>query len=78
MTLAYDSELSREQFEGFLDLLAPDAKTGRPRTVDLMRVWQAIGNVLDLCLVSLAIMEDATYRESAHRSSVLPDIAGNT
>jgi hypothetical protein len=35
------------------------------------RVVERTGNVLDLCLVSLAIMEDATYRESAHRSSAL-------
>jgi hypothetical protein len=40
-----------------------------PREENGLGTHPRLGNVLDLCLVSLAIMEDATYRESAHRSS---------
>lgn len=46
MTLAYDSELTIEQYELFQSLLSPESKTGRPRTVDLMQVLQAILYVL--------------------------------
>ncbi len=46
MTLAYPSELTLEQYELFISLLNPDAKTGRPRSVNLMQVLQAIVYVL--------------------------------
>jgi len=46
MTLAYVSELTLEQYELFAFLLKPEPKTGRPRTVDLMQVLQAIVYVL--------------------------------
>lgn len=46
MTLAYVSELTLEQYELFASLLKPKPKTGRPRTVDLMHVLQAIVYVL--------------------------------
>jgi transposase len=46
MTLAYTSELTLEQFELLQALLPPAAPTGRPRTVDLMAVVQAILYVL--------------------------------
>jgi len=46
MTLAYTSELTLEQFELLQSLLPAAAPTGRPRTVDLMAVVQAILYVL--------------------------------
>lgn len=46
MTLAYPSELTLEQYELFASLLNPDPKTGRPRSVNLMQVLQAILYVL--------------------------------
>ncbi len=46
MLLAYASEFTLEQAELLLALVSPDAKTGRPRTVDLIRVLQAIVYVL--------------------------------
>jgi putative transposase len=46
MTLAYVSELTLEQYELFASLLNPDPKTGRPRSVNLMHVLQAIVYVL--------------------------------
>lgn len=46
MSLAYTSELTVEQYKLFASLLSPDAHTGRPRTVDLMQVLQAILYVL--------------------------------
>jgi len=46
MTLAYASELTLEQYQLLAALLPPAHSTGRPRTVDLMRVMQAILYVL--------------------------------
>ena len=46
MTLAYASELTLEQYELFEALLIPESKCGRPRTVNLMLVLQAILYVL--------------------------------
>ncbi|BAZ04324.1 IS5 family transposase [Calothrix sp. NIES-3974] len=46
MTLAYASELTLEQYELFLSLLNPALPIGRPRTVNLMQVVQAILYVL--------------------------------
>ena len=46
MTLAYTSELMLEQYELLVTLLPPTAATGRPRTVNLMQVIQAILYVL--------------------------------
>ncbi len=46
MTLAYVSELTLEQYELFDSLLTPKSKCGRPRTVNLMLVLQAILYVL--------------------------------
>ncbi len=46
MTLAYVSELTLEQYELFDSLLTLKSKCGRPRTVNLMLVLQAILYVL--------------------------------
>lgn len=46
MTLAYTSELTLEQYELFEFLLPPAHQTGRPRSVNLMLVLQAILYVL--------------------------------
>jgi putative transposase len=46
MTLAYVSELTPEQYELFEALLTPESQCGRPRTVNLMLVLQAILYVL--------------------------------
>jgi len=46
MTLAYASELTLEQYQLFESLLSPAHITGRPRTVNLMLVMQAILYVL--------------------------------
>ncbi|MBW4541580.1 MAG: IS5 family transposase [Myxacorys chilensis ATA2-1-KO14] len=46
MTLAYPTELRVEQYELFQSLLLPAAKAGRPRSVNLMLVVQAILYVL--------------------------------
>ena len=46
MTLAYASELTLEQYELFASLLSPAHPTGRPRSVNLMLVLQAILYVL--------------------------------
>jgi transposase len=46
MTLAYASELTLEQYELFESLLPPESNSGRPRTVHLMVVLQAILYVL--------------------------------
>lgn len=46
MTLAYTSELTVEQYELLAALLPPASGTGRPRTVNLMQVLQAILYVL--------------------------------
>lgn len=46
MTLAYPTDLTIEQYELFESLLAPAASSGRPRTVNLMLVVQAILYVL--------------------------------
>lgn len=46
MTLAYTSELTVEQYELFQSLLSPASKSGRPRSVNLMLVLQAILYVL--------------------------------
>jgi hypothetical protein len=42
MTLAYGIELTLEQYNLFESLLTPESKGGRPRTVNLMLVLQAI------------------------------------
>lgn len=42
MTLAYTSELTLEQYELFEDLIPPKSNCGRPRSVNLMLVLQAI------------------------------------
>jgi transposase len=46
MELAYATELSIEQYELFASLLSPSSQTGRPLSVRLMRVFQAILYVL--------------------------------
>ncbi len=46
MDLAYATELSLEQYQLFESLLNPPSLTGRPRSVNLMRVIQAILYVL--------------------------------
>ena len=46
MTLAYASELTLEEYQLFESLLSPTHSTGRPRTVNLMLVVQAILYVL--------------------------------
>jgi putative transposase len=46
MTLAYPTELTLEQYELFESLLPVAAQSGRPRTVDLRLVMQAILYVL--------------------------------
>jgi putative transposase len=46
MTLAYPTELTLEQYEVFQSLLLPAAQSGRPRTVDLRLVVQAMLYVL--------------------------------
>lgn len=46
MNLAYASELSLEQYELFEFLVSPSSPTGRPRSVSLMQVIQAILYVL--------------------------------
>ncbi len=46
MTLAYTSELTLEHYELFESLLNSESKSGRPRTVNLMWVLQAILYVL--------------------------------
>lgn len=46
MNLAYATELSLEQYELLESLLNPPSPTGRPRSVNLMQVWQAILYVL--------------------------------
>lgn len=46
MPLAYASELTLEQYELFASLLDPPSKKGRPRSVNLMLVVQAILYVL--------------------------------
>lgn len=46
MNLAYATELSLEQYELFESLLSTNSPTGRPRSVSLMRVLQAILYVL--------------------------------
>ena len=46
MTLAYASELTLEQYQLFESLLSPAHTIGRPRSVNLMRVLQAILYVL--------------------------------
>jgi putative transposase len=46
MTLAYATELTLEQYELFKSLLSPAPKSGRPRSVNLMLVLQAILYVL--------------------------------
>lgn len=46
MDLAYATELSLEQYQLFESLLNPPATTGRPRSVSLMQVLQAILYVL--------------------------------
>jgi transposase len=46
MTLAYDTELTLEQYELLASLFPPDATTGRPRSVSLMAVMQGILYVL--------------------------------
>lgn len=46
MTLAYDSELTLEEYQLFESLLSPAHSTGRPRRVNLMLVMQAILYVL--------------------------------
>jgi transposase len=46
MTLAYVSELTLEQYKLFESLLSSESKCGRPRTVNLMLVLQAMLYVL--------------------------------
>lgn len=46
MNLAYDMELTLEQYELLKTLISPDSSTGRPRTVNLMSVLQGILYVL--------------------------------
>lgn len=46
MTLAYASELTLEQYQLFESLLTPAQRTGRPHSVNLMLVVQAILYVL--------------------------------
>lgn len=46
MDLAYATELSLEQYELFESLVSPSSPTGRPRSVNIMRVIQAILYVL--------------------------------
>ncbi|MBW4694967.1 MAG: IS5 family transposase [Lyngbya sp. HA4199-MV5] len=46
MDLAYATELSLEQYELFESLVSPSSPTGRPRSVNLMLVIQAILYVL--------------------------------
>ena len=46
MTLAYATELTLEQYQLFQSLLSPAQTTGRPRSVSLMLVLQAILYVL--------------------------------
>jgi transposase len=46
MTLGYDNKLTVEQYELFESLLTPASKSGRPRSVKLMVVLQAILYVL--------------------------------
>ena len=46
MTLAYASELTLEQYQLFASLLHPAHSIGRPRSVNLMLVVQAIVYVL--------------------------------
>lgn len=46
MTLAYSSELTSSQLELLASLLPADKPTGRPQTVDLTWVVQAIFYVL--------------------------------
>lgn len=42
MPLAYATELSLEQYTLFESLLKPPSPTGRPRSVNLMQVMQAL------------------------------------
>jgi transposase len=46
MTLAYDTELTLEQYALLASLFPPDSTTERPRTVRLMAVMQGILYVL--------------------------------
>jgi putative transposase len=46
MNLAYDMELTLEQYELLETLISPNSSTGRPRTVNLMLVLQGILYVL--------------------------------
>ncbi|BAU40816.1 hypothetical protein O77CONTIG1_00622 [Leptolyngbya sp. O-77] len=62
MTLAYASELTLEQYPWFAALLSLAHATGRPRSVNLMLVVQAILYVLMNCIKPSAFV--SLYRST--------------